>query len=96
MPHINYAVMDVLKPHHPSVIEFGEELLKLGKDLSVNLRIVEMDEKTESIQLIIKGNGVKLEKIKETIEKLGGSIHSIDEVSMGKEVINSKDFIRIS
>lgn len=95
MSGINYVVLDVLKPHRPSVLEVGKEILKLGNGISVNLRIAEIDEKTETVQLIVKGKNINLEKIRKAVEKMGGSIHSIDEVSMGRELINSKDFMKI-
>ncbi|MFC1730586.1 DUF211 domain-containing protein [candidate division KSB1 bacterium] len=95
MAGINYVVLDVLKPHKPSILEVGKELLKLGNGLSVNLRISEIDEKTETIQIIVKGKNINIEKIRKIVEKMSGSVHSIDEVSLGKCVINSKDYLKI-
>ncbi|MFO8015811.1 MAG: DUF211 domain-containing protein [Candidatus Woesearchaeota archaeon] len=96
MSGINYVILDILKPHQPSMLELGDAILKMGKDISVNLRLVEIDEKTETIAVIVKGSSISIAKIREEVEKMGGSIHSVDEVSMGKEAINSRDYSRIS
>ncbi len=96
MCKINLLILDVLKPHKPDIMELCKDVTECTKNISVNARVVEIDEKTESIQLIVKGENIDLEKIKETIEKLGASIHSIDEISMGYELISSKEFARIN
>lgn len=85
-----YLVLDILKPHRPNILKFAEELAYLNKTYSVNLKVLEIDEKTETVEIIIEGEEVDYEKIEATISKLGGSVHSIDEVSVGSKVIYSK------
>ena len=41
-----------------------------------------MDEKTETVQIIIEGEDIDFDVITETIASLGGSLHSIDEVEV--------------
>ena len=43
-----------------------------------------MDDKTETLELIIEGNDIQLDNIVAAINELGGSVHSID----GVEVVN--------
>lgn len=87
-------VLDVLKLHKPSIIDFSNEINTCQKGLSINIRVIEMDERTETIQLIIMGNNLKYKKIKEAIEVMGASVHSIDEVCMGSELICSGEFMQ--
>jgi hypothetical protein len=42
----------------------------------------EVDEKTESVILVIEGEDILFDAIVETIKNLGGSLHSIDAVEV--------------
>jgi hypothetical protein len=86
MPLIKKLVLDVLKPHAPGVIEFSRNIASKGSDYRVILNVVEMDEKTETLELIVQGADVNIELILEAINEMGGSLHSIDCV----EVANHK------
>lgn len=83
-------VLDILKPHRPTILEYAKEIVSKNKEYSVNLRVVEIDEKTETVELTIQGVDVELEKIENIISSLGGTIHSIDEVSVGAKLVNSR------
>lgn len=82
MPKIRRLVLDILKPHHPNALEFAAALADLGPDYKVQLTVVEVDEKTETIALKIEGGDIQSQAIFETIEALGASMHSIDEVEV--------------
>lgn len=75
-------VLDVLKPHEPNALEFSSALANLGADYRVKLTVTEVDEKTESTIVIIEGADIHFENVKATIEKMGASVHSIDEVEV--------------
>ena len=80
MAYVKRIVLDVLKPHHPSALEFAQALAALGPDYQVHLMVTEVDENTETLQLEIKGNAINFEAVQNTINEMGGSLHSIDEV----------------
>ena len=80
MVSLNRVMLDVLKPHAPTILELATELAELGTDYEVRIRVVEIDEKTETLELVVAGADVDLEQVEETITALGGSVHSIDEV----------------
>ena len=82
---VKRLVLDVLKPHHPEVLEFARTIAATGADYRVNLRVIEVDEKTETLELIIEGSDVQLSLIHSAIESMGGSLHSVD----GVEVVNN-------
>ncbi|MCK4690208.1 MAG: hypothetical protein KAT20_00250, partial [Desulfuromonadales bacterium] len=44
-----------------------------------------VDEKTESVVIVIAGENLKYEAIAEAISEMGGSIHSIDKVEVESE-----------
>jgi len=79
MTQIREIELDVLKPHLPNVLEFSEAIANLGPDFEVFVDVVQMDEKTETLVVMIKGRSLDYPRIEETIRNLGGSIHSIDK-----------------
>ena len=82
MATIRKLVLDVLKPHQPNALHFAATLAEQGADYRVRLTVTEMDEKTESIVLVITGRDIKFEAIEEAIKRMGASLHSIDEVEV--------------
>lgn len=82
MATIRRLVLDVLKPHQPSAIVFASTLADCSADYWVNLDVTEMDEKTETTVITIEGENILFEELAEAIERMGGSIHSIDEVDV--------------
>lgn len=77
---IKKLVLDVLKPHSPSILELARSLAELGEGYRVHLDVEEMDEKTETVVIVIEGNNLDFEAIDETIKTMGGSLHSVDQV----------------
>jgi hypothetical protein len=75
-------VLDVLKPHQPNALDFSTAIARLGEDYRVKLVVTEVDKKTESTIVTIEGVDINFENIKSAIEKMGASIHSIDEVEV--------------
>ena len=75
-------VLDVLKPHQPDALDFSSALADLGADYCVKLTVTEVDENTESTIVTIEGADIHFDIIKEAIEKMGASVHSIDEVEV--------------
>lgn len=82
MPSVKRIVLDVLKPHHPNALELATAIASLSPDYRVSLTITEVDEKTESAEVIIESEAVDFKAISEVISALGSSIHSIDEVQV--------------
>jgi hypothetical protein len=83
---VKRLVLDVLKPHTPNSLDFARALAEQGPGYQVKFTVIEVDENTETVLIIIEGKDIQFDAIAETINELGGSLHSIDEV----EVINSK------
>ena len=84
---IRRLVLDVLKPHNPSVVELSEALSHLDGVEGVNVIIYEIDQQVENAKVIIAGSSIDFENIKKRIEELGATIHSVDEVAAGKIIV---------
>ena len=82
MTQVKRLVLDVLKPHQPNALEFADALAALGHDYQVSLKVVEVDEKTESTMVTLVGSALDFAGIEARVTDLGGSIHSIDEVEV--------------
>lgn len=72
--------MDVLKPHSPPLPEFAAYLGELDGVTRVDIAVVEMDEKTESLKVIVDGLGLNYESLRSHMARQGAVIHSVDKV----------------
>jgi len=81
---LKVLVLDVLKPHKPSIVEFGAAMCDEKSIESVNITVYAVDEKTESIKMILEGNALDFDRIEELIEKTGAVVHSVDKVILGR------------
>ena len=82
MASVQRIVLDVLKPHQPNTLEFARTIAALGEDYRVNIRVVGVDEQTETLLVMIEGARLDFERISAAISENGASLHSIDEVSV--------------
>ncbi|MCW8900023.1 MAG: DUF211 domain-containing protein [Gammaproteobacteria bacterium] len=82
---VKRMILDVLKPHQPNALEFCKTIAKAGSDYRVRLTVLEIDEKTETLQLEITASNIDFEVIQATISDIGGSLHSVDEVEVQNE-----------
>ncbi len=82
MASIKRIVLDVLKPHQPNALEFAKLIAELDENYNVKVTVEEVDEKTESIIMIIEADDIHFDGVAKTISNMGGSVHSIDEVEV--------------
>ncbi|MEM0448960.1 MAG: DUF211 domain-containing protein [Methanomassiliicoccales archaeon] len=87
MPDIRRLVLDVLKPHHPNIVELARRLSVLEGVSGVNCTLEEVDQETESIKITIEGNAIDFDAVEEAISQSGAVIHSVDSVSAGKKLV---------
>lgn len=88
MSDLKRLVLDVLKPHNPSIIDVAQQLSVLDGISGVNVSIKEVDQETETVKITIKGNSIDYDLVEETIREVGAVIHSVDNVSAGKELVD--------
>lgn len=78
--------LDVLKPHLPSNDETARTLAAMKGITSVKIKVDEIDQKTTSVFIKIEGTGdVSLDEIKDKLEELNCSLHSVDLVEIDNE-----------
>ena len=70
----------MLKPHQPPLPEFASFLGEMDGITRVDISVVEMDEKTESLRIIVDGVGLDYEAIRSHMARQGAEIHSVDQV----------------
>jgi len=79
------VVLDVLKPHRPSIIDLAKALMEINGATRVSITTREIDAETETVQVIIEGYNLDYEVVLKVLTQLGASVHSIDVVEMRKE-----------
>ncbi|MDW7731763.1 MAG: DUF211 domain-containing protein [Methanolobus sp.] len=94
MTGIRRLVLDVLKPHHPSIVEFSKILSIIDGVYGVNLSLYEVDQQTETVKITIEGENLDYEEIKDSIENLGAVIHSIDEIAAGQKLVEEVETLQ--
>lgn len=87
MAPIKRLVLDVLKPHDPKMIPFCQKLCELETVTGTTAKLVDIEEEVRTIRLTLEGEDLDFEAVEERVRDLSGSIHSIDEVSCGEEVV---------
>ena len=87
---VRRLVIDVLIPHEPSEITYAESISELEGIEGVTVHVMEVDEKTKTVEMTIEGEALSFKDIEKVIEELGGSVHSIDRVSAGSRIVDSK------
>ncbi len=94
MGKIRRIVLDVLKPHDPSIIELAGELSDLSGVEAVNISIYEIDRRVENAKITIEGPDLNYDEMLKIIGDNGGTVHSIDEVVAGRAIIDDAETLQ--
>ncbi len=79
-PKITHLELDVLKPHQPPLPEFAAFVGELDGITRLDISVLEMDEKTETLNIIVDGEALDYEALKSHMARQGAVIHSVDNV----------------
>lgn len=77
-------------PHEPSVLMYAEQLSDLEGVDGVSVSVVEQDDQTRTVEIVLEGANIPYEAAKGAIEQLGGSVHSVDHVSAGAKPVEGR------
>ena len=91
MSELKRLVLDVLKPHHPSIVELAENLSEVEGVYGVNCSVSEVDHATMNIKITVEGLSINYDAVCEVISESGAVIHSIDSVSAGKKLVEEAE-----
>ena len=84
---IRRLVLDVLKPHRPSIVDVALKLSMVDGVQGVNCILSEVDQETENIKVIVEGVNINFGELRDALEELGAVIHSVDGVVAGKKLV---------
>ena len=88
MSHVRRLVLDVLKPHMPTMLNLADKLGDLEGIVGVDITLFEIDNKVENIKVTLEGDDIDFQDVAEVVQESGASIHSIDKCSTGKRLID--------
>jgi len=91
---IKRLVLDVLKPHKPTIIELSQRVSVTKGVFGVNCSLDEVDQDTETVKITIEGDDISFDAVSSAIESVGGVIHSIDSVVAGKRLVNEVETLQ--
>jgi len=91
---IRRVVLDTLKPMEPTIIEIAQKMSVIDGVSSVNISIVEIDLRVENAKITIEGDNINYNEVEKLIQIMGASIHSIDEVVAGKDIIDDAETLQ--
>ncbi|MBN2454363.1 DUF211 domain-containing protein [Candidatus Woesearchaeota archaeon] len=90
MAKLRRIVLDVLKPHEPSVIDLSQSISAAKGVDCVDITIVSVDRKVENARITIEGQSLNYDRIKKIINDNGGTVKSIDRASSGAVMSDRK------
>ncbi len=91
---IRRLVLDVLKPHKPTIVELSKRVSVTKGVSGVNCSLDEVDQDTETIKITVEGEDIHFDDVVNAIESVGGVIHSIDSVAAGKRLVNEVETLQ--
>lgn len=91
MIYVKRIVLDVLKPHQPNGLDFTSAIAEQSPGALVKLTVLEVDEQTETVSIVIEGKDLAYDVITESITNMGATVHSIDEVEVESRLEETSD-----
>lgn len=82
--NIRRLVVDSLKPRESSILDLSRTLCRVAGVEEVDINVTEVDAKTETVKVIIRGTNIDYDGICKSLEDHGSSIRSVDEISVKK------------
>jgi len=84
MATVRRIVVDVLKPHNPPLVEFTARVSETTGVDGANARLIELDREVQNVEVTVVGDDLDYDALVETVDGLGGTVHSIDGVTCGE------------
>ncbi len=82
--HIKRMVIDSLKPRETTILDLSRALCGIQGTEEVDITVTEVDVKTETIKLTIRGSDIDYDGISNIMQENGATIRSVDEVNVSK------------
>ena len=81
---VKRLLLDSFKPRELSIIELSKALGSVEGVEGVDIVVIEVNSKTETIKVTIKGPHINYNAVLKVMEKHGVSIKGVDEISVTK------------
>jgi len=82
-PSIKRLLLDVLKPREISTVEISKKICEIDGISSVTVVVTEVDARTETLKVTIRGDDVCYERVASALQEGGCVVRSVDEVEVG-------------
>ncbi len=87
---VRRVILDVDKGlNRPTLLELSEAIERVPGVEAVNVSVTEMDMETMGTIITVEGTMINYDALIESIEETGSVIHSVDEIAVGKKLIES-------
>lgn len=87
---VRRLVLDVLIPHDPSLLSFSQQISDATSVDAVTASLIERDTEVHNVKLTLEGTDLNYDTIDAAISDLGGTIHSVDQVSCGDYIVTEQ------
>lgn len=87
MAKIRRLVLDVVVPNAADVSKLTQDLADMSNVKGASSFVNEFDKNVIDLKLILEGPDLKMKEIEKVVSAHGGSIHSVDSVAAGKQII---------
>lgn len=87
---VRRIILDVLVPRDPDVLVYAARLSELEGVDGVNIAVIEQDDRTRTVEVAIEGEDIPFDAVSATIDQIGGSVHSVDQVSAGSRIVTGR------
>jgi hypothetical protein len=84
-PSIKRILLDVLKPREIPTIEISKKICEIDGISNVTVVVTEVDARTETLKVTIRGEDICYEKVASTLQDGGCVVRSVDEVEVGMQ-----------
>ncbi len=88
--NLRRVVLDVDKGlNRPTLVELAESIERVQGVEAVNVVVTEMDMETMGTSITVEGTMINYDALISSIEDVGAVIHSVDEIVVGKRIIEN-------
>ncbi|MEM3438028.1 MAG: DUF211 domain-containing protein [Nitrososphaerales archaeon] len=82
--YIKRLVIDSLKPREITILDLSKALCEVNGVDEVDITVTEVDVKTETIKITIRGSNIDYESLTKAMSEHGATIRSLDEINVSK------------
>jgi hypothetical protein len=82
--YIKRMVIDSLKPREIAILDLSKSLCEVKGVDEVDITVTEVDVKTETIKITVRGSNIDYEGLTKVMSDHGATIRSLDEINVSK------------